>query len=101
MRQITSDAVSAFRRGVKFKRDNTSVEVHDDLVLFKLHGNTIARRIPSVHGLNSFEICDGGWQSNTTKERLNGLRGVRIHQKNWVWYLNNNPWNGSWTTIEV
>ena len=101
MRKITSDAVSAFRRGLKFNRDNTSVERSPLglVIVLKLHGNSIARYPPSIDGLNKFEICDGGWSSNTTKERLNGLPGVRIHQKNFVWYLNGVEWNGSWTTI--
>ena len=101
MRKITSDAVSAFRRGVKFNHDNTSVE-HSPLqhaVVLKLHGNAIARYTPSIDGLNKFEICDGGWSSNTTKDRLNGLPGVSIHQKNFVWYLNGKEWDGAWTTI--
>ena len=103
MRKITSDAVSAFRRGVKFNRDNTSVEFSplQYTVVLKLHGNAIARYTPSIYGLNKFEICNGGWFSNTTKERLNGLPGVSIHQKNFVWYLNGKEWNGCWTTINL
>ena len=103
MRKITSDAVRAFRRGLKFNRDNTSVERSPlgHAVVLKLHGNAIARYTPSTDGLNKFEICNGGWSSNTTKERLNGLPGVSIHQKDWVWYLNGKEWNGAWTTINL
>lgn len=105
MRKITKDAVRAFLGGYKFNRDNTSVvwcEFNREWV-FKLHGNTIAKRSPEYDGLNKFRICDGGWSSNTTKERLNGLLpiGQGIHQKNWQWYLNNEPWDGTWTEILV
>lgn len=103
MRKITSDAVSAFRRGVKFNRGNTTVELNllGLEVSLKLHGNCIARRIPKLDGSTKFEICNGGWRSSTTKERLNGLPGVSIHQKDWVWYLNGKEWDGSWTMINL
>jgi hypothetical protein len=32
--------------------------------------------------------------TTTTKERLNGLNGVNIHQKDFQWYLNGEAWNG-------
>ena len=44
-------------------------------------------------------IRDGGWQSNTTKERLNGLPNVYINQKDFQWYLNGEAWSGEWTLI--
>ena len=44
-------------------------------------------------------INDGGWQSNTTKERLNGLPNVSIHQKDFQWYLNGEAWDGEWVYI--
>jgi len=44
-------------------------------------------------------ITNAGWQSNTTKERLNGLSGVSIYQKNFQWFLNGKPWNGDWITV--
>ena len=42
--------------------------------------------------LNSIIIKDGGWQSNTTKSRLNALLdefsyGMRVFQKNWEWFV--------------
>jgi len=105
MRKITKDAVRALSGGYKFKRDNTEVrwcEVSESWKMY-LHGNLIAYREPDLHGLSQFWICDGGWSSNTTKERLNGLLpiGQGIHQKNWQWYLNNEPWSGGWVRIQV
>ena len=37
-------------------------------------------------------LYDGGWQSNTTKSRLNALcyefaTGFSVFQKNWDWYV--------------
>ena len=46
-------------------------------------------------------ISNAGWESNTTKERLNGLPGVSIRQKNWSWFLNGEEWDGNWKRIGV
>ena len=96
MRKITQQAVAAFLAGQTFNSSNTTVEVAEDRhhCVMKLHGNTIARR--ENGGLY---VCNGGWSSNTTKERLNGIPGVSVHQKNFVWYLNDVEWDGSWRKV--
>ena len=42
----------------------------------------------------TLSITNAGWESNTTKERLNGLDGVSIQQKAGIWYLNGKEWEG-------
>ena len=93
MRKITKQAVAAFNNGIPFKQGNTEV-LHramtkdgqypkgDRFVVMELHGNEIARRDSAT---GQVEISNAGWESNTTKERLNGL-GAGIHQSNFVWY---------------
>ena len=54
-----------------------------------LHGNHIATY---NHSLKELELYDGGWQSNTTKSRLNALcyefaTGFGVFQKNWNWFI--------------
>lgn len=95
MRVITFKAVRAFNNGRKFKQSNTEVRIEGDMVSLYLHNNKIAERSP-----NGFYITNAGWASNTTKERLNGLDGVSIYQKNWNWYLNGKEWNGGWYRIK-
>ena len=63
----------------------------------KLHGNTIA----VLDELGVLSVSNAGWASNTTKERLNGIPGVRVHQKNWTWFLNGQEWDGGWKRISV
>ena len=46
-------------------------------------------------------ICNGGWDSATTKERLNGLSGVHIVQRGGTWYLNGLEWDGRWTHVDT
>lgn len=103
-RKITTDAINAFMSAKPFNRDNTSVTIElvkfamfeEKFVVLRLHGNKIAQRIV---GSNELEISNGGWSSNTTKERLNGLPGVSICQRKGVWYLNGEAWTGEWVTV--
>lgn len=90
MRQITKQAVAAFMHGFNFKCGNTIVQ---DGKMY-LHGNKIAEWRDV-----ELWVSNAGWSSNTTKERLNGLPNVSIKQKNWVWHLNGNEWNGTWVKV--
>ena len=75
-----------------FSSSNTTVVQNDrDMDVF-LHGNHIATLCKISMDLR---IIDGGWQSNTTKSRLNALLdefggGDRVIQKDFVWYLVSN-----------
>ena len=90
MRKITEQAAHAFLRRENFKSGNTEVKVEDNVVRMYLHGNLIAQKTPLAT-----TISDGGYgQSNTTKERLNGLCNVNIKQVKGVWYLNGQEWDG-------
>ena len=57
-------------------------------LLYSLHGNKIAEV-----GDNFVRLFDGGWQSNTTKSRLNailsehGLPGERVFQRKFEWFV--------------
>lgn len=89
MREITSIVADRFHSGVYFSRGNTKVTVDGKVVRILLHGNCIAQRTPLA-----YTITNCGWFTLTTKERLNGLRGVNIVQKKGVWYLNGKEWDG-------
>lgn len=90
MRQVTIDIVGAFMARTPSTKGNS----HTDGTTLYLHGNAIAR-----HGDRGLEITNAGWESNTTKERLNGLPGVSINQKDFQWYLNGKKWEGGWTVL--
>jgi len=90
MRQITFDIVNAFE-GRRAKKINNS---QTDGTSLWLHDNKIAEWRDG-----EIWITDAGWQSRTTKERLNGLTGVNIVQKKGQWYLNGHLWNGEWVCI--
>lgn len=99
MRKITKEAINAFMSTKPFKMANTEVIVNEHsaggtITQLYLHGNLIAE--DSDQGLH---ITNAGWQSNTTKERLNGLPGVCISQKKGKWYLNGREWDGEMIKI--
>ncbi len=69
-----------------------TIEVLPNVTIMKLYGNRIAYRYNDPE--RTLSISTTGWFTNTTKERLNAIPGVRIHQKNWQWYLNGEQWDG-------
>ena len=88
MRKIERQMNSAIRSGRNFTSSNTAVRHgFEGEADGYLHGNHIA----TVKS-NSIIIKDGGWQSNTTKSRLNALLyefsyGMRVFQKNFEWFV--------------
>ena len=81
----------AIRTQSNWAGSNTTVFTSDNGLHSKvfLHGNHIATYF---HVERQLQIFDGGWQSNTTKSRLNALcyefvTGVSVFQKNWTWYV--------------
>jgi len=96
MRQITKESVNAFLDAKPFNKQNMKVEVLPNVTILKLFGNAIAYRYNDPE--RSLSITNCGWQSNTTKERLNGLLSAlnmgTITQRNWEWYLNGKKWSG-------
>ena len=89
MRKITEQAVKAFMNGESKSFGNTIVEhliqPHMTSTHLYLHGNLIASLSNNVLTLSS---C--GRETNTTKERLNGLLAGLDHvikQEKGTWYL--------------
>ena len=82
----------AMRHFLPFSSGNTTVVQHRNEMEVFLHGNHIATLCKISMDLSIF---DGGWQSNTTKSRLNALLdefggGDRVIQKDFTWYLVSN-----------
>jgi hypothetical protein len=92
MRQITARICTAFEQRRTLKINNSQT----DGTSLWLFGNKIAEWRE-----DGIWITDAGWQSKTTKERLNGLTGVQITQRAGSWYLNGNLWQGEWTSVSA
>jgi hypothetical protein len=86
MRKIEQQMNTAINREIDWKCANTEVTNIDGVSYVYLHGNKIAEV-----GDTWMQLFDGGWQSNTTKSRLNallsahGIGGECVFQKNHVW----------------
>jgi len=80
MRKVTEQIKQAFNQGVSKKVGNTRT---DGKSVF-LHGNEIIKRDAS--GLVMATLA--GWNTPTTRERINGITGLGIYQKNFVPMLN-------------
>jgi hypothetical protein len=99
MKLITKQSIEAFMDARPFNKSNMQVEVQPNVTILRLFGHAIAYRYNDPERTLSISNC--GWQTNTTKERLNAIPGVRIQQKNWEWYLNGEKWNGKLIDVKL
>ena len=92
MRKIEQQMVAAIQANKNWSSGNTQVVTNCGVSTVYLHGNKIA-----LVDNNSLTVFDGGWQSNTTKSRLNALINAfcnaftdGVFQKDFVWYVRDN-----------
>ena len=94
MRKIEQQMNDAVANNRNWQNANTSVHYNEETCesIVRLHGNKIA-----VIGDDFLQVFDGGWQSVTTKSRLNALidrfcNGMTdgVYQRQHVWYLKDN-----------
>jgi len=94
MRVITKAAVAAFMAGRSYNGGNTVVYDDGTHWVLALFGHEIARRSPV-----GIEVTTAGWNTTTTRERLNGIPGVRCWNAKRELHLNGAPWSGQWTVV--
>jgi hypothetical protein len=88
MRKIETEMCQAIQSNLDWKSGNTQVITIEGVSFVYLHGNQIA-----TIDDDSMTIFDGGYQSTTTKSRLNALcnyfcvDGECVYQKNFQWYV--------------
>ena len=108
MRKIEQQMVKAIRNGVAWSSGNTCTTFnHDDDTLVFLHGHHIA----TVCKDGTVKVCDAGWQTNTTKSRLNAIINefldgtiCGIFQKDFEWFIKDDlgthdMYTRSWYTL--
>ena len=83
---------NAIQNDKNWSSGNTQVVTNDGVSTVYLHGNKIA-----LVDDTSLTVFDGGWQSNTTKSRLNALidcfcNGATdgVFQKDYLWFIRDN-----------
>ena len=84
--------IAAVKGNINWTKDNTSVIFEDGISSVYLHGNLIAEVDD-----DSIKLYDGGYQSNTTKSRLNallsefgytcGTKREYVFQKQFEWFI--------------
>ena len=100
MRKIEKEMNAAIAAGKNWSKANTTVTMDGEVAEVRLHGNLIAKI-----GEGFIQVFDGGWQSNTTKSRLNaifdgnGIPGEGVFQKNWQWFIRIAQGGGEFATV--
>ena len=94
MRKIETLMNDAIANNKDWQSGNTSVSYNEEngVSVVRLHGNKIAEV-----GDDYLQIFDGGWQSNTTKSRLNAMidrfcdaTTDGVFQKDFCWFIRDN-----------
>ena len=83
MRKITEQAANAFKDDRGSLSGNTQVRVISGITEMLLHGHIIAKKEDGNLWIN---LC--GWNTTTTRERLNGLPNVSVRTKAGSVFLN-------------
>ena len=84
---------AAIANSTNWQSGNTSVHFNEEesISIVRLHGNKIAEI-----GEGFIRLFDGGWQTNTTKSRLNAILAAngcdndKVFQKNFDWFVRYN-----------
>ena len=89
MRKIETQMNMAIKSQKNWCSGNTQVITDGGMSRVFLHGNHIATY---NHVTKELALFDGGWQTVTTKSRLNALlfefaTGFSVFQKNWDWFV--------------
>lgn len=64
--------------------NNTYAEIlHDNSVGIMLHNTYVVK----IHEDNTYTLQTGGWQTVTTKDRINQYSPVRVYQRNYEWFV--------------
>jgi hypothetical protein len=87
MRVIEKQMNDAISKEVDWKKDNTEVINIGGVSFVYLYSNLIA-----MVGDTWLELFDGGYQTTTTKSRLNAIlsehgSGEYVYQKNFNWFV--------------
>lgn len=88
MRKIEQAMSNAINKSKDWKSGNTSVTHENGVAIVHLYGNKIAEV-----GDTFIKLFDGGYQTKTTKSRLNailqehGVPGDCVYQKNGDWWV--------------
>jgi len=99
MRKIETEMQNSLRNRVNWSKSNTSVFNDNEGNQFvTLHGNLIAK----ISNFGDIELSSCGWQTVTTKSRLNAildtfLDGLSVFQRDFEWYIGHDKFFDGYT----
>ena len=96
-RKTATSAAQALREYKKFSSHNTKVVIDEEgNASMYLFGNRIAFR--AKKGDRLF-VTTCGWNTSTTRSRLNEIAPISVRTGRGQLTLNGNPWDGKWVEI--
>ena len=101
MRKIETEMQTAIANRKNWSKSNTSVSANDEGTTFvTLHGNLIAQ----ISNNGDMKLSSCGWQTVTTKSRLNAILDVFLHnvhivQRQFEWYIDGDCFFDGYTII--
>ena len=106
MRTICQKIQKAIKEKKNFKCKHDEVEWNEEKThcVYSYRGNEIASIAIQKNGKQSLSIRTCGYETATTKNRLNSFDGVDVHQQDFQWFLNGEKWNDTffrWTPIKT
>lgn len=63
--------------------NNTLCYDRGDHIAIRLHCTDVVKVYPD----GTYVLNSGGWQTVTTKQRINTFSPANVYQKDWTWYL--------------
>jgi hypothetical protein len=85
--QTASDKLSRGRNGRRKIGNNTYLYPVDNGIAVRLHATDVV----VIHPDNTYTLKAGGWQTATTKARINEFSPARVSSHNGIWYVKNIP----------
>lgn len=85
------EKLATARKGYRKLENNTYLDrLDDDTIGVRLHGTYVVK----LHSDGTYTLNSGGWQTVTTKDRINGYSPAAVYQSKHVWYVVNHANGG-------
>lgn len=81
--QTAKELLVNARNGRRKLANNTYLHATEEGIAIRLHDTDIV----TISKANVYTLNTGGWQTMTTKERINRYTPAMIHQINGIWYV--------------
>ena len=85
-RQNFLDFIGNNRKSRKLAHNTQVYNTGSGIVEITLHGHVIIQYAPLENGDEQVIVTSAGYETITTKQRINQFSPIGVYQKNWVWY---------------